>query len=202
LIEVGVLERGNRAPLLVGPPRLVQQVRSRRLSGDVHRGRVFFRVEAHRPATCALAWAPQSHGGSPSSRGLRRSWTPAKTRQGPPQRASHRHEPPLLVIINGRALSHSAGQAMRSRPGVRWLVRPRGGRRRTTPRDGWPAQDGMVYDRGRDGGRHPARRTYGRRPVACACSVEEGTRRTPCPVFAVGVIVRWLLHYVEFVCVR
>jgi len=64
--------------------------------------------------------------------------------------------------------------------GLRWLVRSLSGRHRATPRDGWPV---------RDGGRHPVRRAYGRRPGAGAgaCSAVEGTRRTPCSACAVGV---------------
>jgi len=80
-------------------------------------------------------------------------------------RASQRHEPPLLVITHSHAPSHRAGQAMRSRPGVRWRGRPLGGRRRTTLRERWPTQvrggvivAGMGAGCAGDGA-HPAQKT-------------------------------------------
>jgi len=51
-------------------------------------------------------YEPYSHVEGRRHREVHRSGTPAKTRQGPPQRASQRHEPPLLVITHSHAPSH------------------------------------------------------------------------------------------------
>jgi len=124
-----------------------------------------------------------------SSRGRFGSGTPAKARQGPPQRASPRHEPPLLVITHSHAPSHRAGQALWSRPSVRWRGRPLSGRRRTTLRAGWPTRvrggvivagmgAGCAGDVAQGGGLPPRQaRTPRKRAIRAASSHTSGSLR-------------------------